>query len=232
MKLAVFDLDGTLTKTFAVDGDCFLQAFVDALGIDHVNSNWAEYEHVTDSGVTNEVFARKFGRLPEPTEVSRFIDRFVESLQVRGNEGEVGEVPGATALLESFRAPSDWRPAIATGGWQRSARLKTRLAGIDADGIPAAFAEDGPSREAIVRTAIDRASFQYQQERFERIVSVGDAVWDVDTAKRLDLPFVGVERDERAGQLSERGASHVLRDFLDRPDCLACLEEATVPGNP
>ena len=230
MKLAVFDLDGTLTKTFAVDGECFLQAF-DTLGIDDVNSNWSDYEQVTDSGVMNEVFFSKFGRLPKPAEISKFVGLFVEILtkRCRTNENDFREIPGASSLLASFRAPSEWRAAIATGGWQLSGQFKSRNAGIDVDGVPAAFAEDGPSRASIVQTAIEKASLFYHQEAFEKVVSVGDAPWDVHTAKRLHLPFVGVGFGDRAGQLRALGASHVLEDYLDHQNCLLCLEEAKVP---
>jgi len=43
VTLVVFDLDGTLTRTFAVDGDCYLQAFDKSLGIRDVNDNWSGY---------------------------------------------------------------------------------------------------------------------------------------------------------------------------------------------
>lgn len=55
VTLVVFDLDGTLTRTFAVDGDCYLQAFDKSLGVKDVNDKWSEYEHVTDLGVMQEV---------------------------------------------------------------------------------------------------------------------------------------------------------------------------------
>jgi len=51
MNLAVFDLDGTLTTTFAVDVQCFVQAFRIALNIERLNTNWTEYHDVTDSGL-------------------------------------------------------------------------------------------------------------------------------------------------------------------------------------
>jgi phosphoglycolate phosphatase-like HAD superfamily hydrolase len=147
----------------------------------------------------------------------------------RLSHGEFGEVPGANSFLTSLGPPSDWRAAIATGGWRPSAELKLRTAGIDAGEIPAAFAEDGPSRESIVGAAIERASVRYKQVAFEKIVLVGDAVWDVHTAKRLDLPFVGVGRDDRAARLCDFGAGCVLVDFIDHQNCLYSLEEAVVP---
>jgi phosphoglycolate phosphatase-like HAD superfamily hydrolase len=231
MKFAVFDIDGTLTKTFAVDGECYQQAFVATFGIDSINSDWADYDHVTDSGVMNAVFNARFGRIPDSSEISGFVERFVELLQerYRSSEAEFHEVPGATFLFVRFGPPSAWRAAIATGGWKASAEFKLRTAGISVKYIPAAFAEDGPSRTAIVRTAVERALSSYGQKAFEKIVSVGDAIWDVDAARQLDLPFVGVGEDDRAVQLRNVGASHVIENLVDHDNFFSSLEAATVP---
>jgi hypothetical protein len=40
MNLAIFDIDGTLTESVAVDEVCFVQAFRDVLGIERINTNW------------------------------------------------------------------------------------------------------------------------------------------------------------------------------------------------
>ena len=37
MKLVVFDLDGTLTRTNDVDGECFVRAFMETLQLPEVN---------------------------------------------------------------------------------------------------------------------------------------------------------------------------------------------------
>jgi len=47
MKLRICDLDGTLTSTFLVDEECFVQAFADVFSVRDLNTNWMEYEHVT-----------------------------------------------------------------------------------------------------------------------------------------------------------------------------------------
>ena len=49
----------------------------------------------------------------------------------------------------------------------------------------------------------------------EKIVSVGDAIWDIRTAHRLELPFVGGD-DQRAQALRGHGASHVIENFPQR----------------
>jgi phosphoserine phosphatase len=60
MKLIVFDLDGTLTATNAVDDECFARALHIVFDIDLINTNWTAYSHVTDAGV----MAVAFGQVP------------------------------------------------------------------------------------------------------------------------------------------------------------------------
>jgi len=139
------------------------------------------------------------------------------------------EVDGASSFLAELRRNSEWGVALATGGWKLSAELKIRSASLPLKDVPAAFAEDGPSREAIIQTAIARASAWYQRREFERIVSIGDAVWDVKTAKQLNLPFPGIADEPRATLLRDYGAGHVVGDFLDQIQCLRYLDNAIVP---
>jgi phosphoglycolate phosphatase-like HAD superfamily hydrolase len=231
MKLVVFDLDGTLTQTSAVDEECFGRALAEGLGIDSVNTNWLDYEHVTDLGVFSEVFRHHRGCAPDASDVAEFVECFVELLSRGYGEAKeaLGEVQGATAFLRALKEQTDWVIAVATGSFERSARVKLAAAGIDAFECAAAFAEDGPSREGIVNAAIRRALEQHQRRQFERIVLVGDAAWDVHTATRLDLPLVGVGVGSRAEQMFAMGTTHVLQNYLDHDRCLRYLVEAAVP---
>jgi beta-phosphoglucomutase-like phosphatase (HAD superfamily) len=83
VTLVVFDLDGTLTRTCAVDGDCYLRAFDKSFGVKDVDDKWSEYEHVSDIGVMQEVFQSRFGRAPDPTEIEAFVECFVGLLRGR-----------------------------------------------------------------------------------------------------------------------------------------------------
>lgn len=49
MKLAVFDIDGTLTHTMGVTDALFVRVVSDALGVDSVSRDWSSYPHVTDA---------------------------------------------------------------------------------------------------------------------------------------------------------------------------------------
>jgi phosphoglycolate phosphatase-like HAD superfamily hydrolase len=116
---------------------------------------------------------------------------------------------------------------IATGSWRSSAELKLAAAGLE-DAVPL-FACDGrPAREAIVTAAIDSIAGTATAP-LQRMVSIGDGVWDVRTAARLGLPFLGVGRDEMAERLRRAGAQIVLPDFADLEHAVYCLETAAVP---
>jgi phosphoglycolate phosphatase-like HAD superfamily hydrolase len=231
MKLVVFDFDGTLARTDGVDGECFTQALEEALQLRDFSTEWTDYEHVTDEGVTRQIFMEHFGRHPHDEERKRVIEHFVGLLNSRcaANNLEFSEVPGAASLVNQLREGGEWAVALATGAWRRSVEFKIQRAGLPITDIPSAFAEDGPSRESIVLTAIERASAHYRQQRFERIISLGDALWDVRTARKLGLPFLGIAEEPRASALRKDGASHVIEDYRNVAQCLQYFAEARRP---
>jgi phosphoglycolate phosphatase-like HAD superfamily hydrolase len=226
MNLAIFDIDGTLTESVAVDELCFVQAFRDVLGIGSINTNWLDYAFPTDSGLTLEICRQHLGRDPVGAEVRRLQARFAELLcaAVAGAGQPIREIPGAAALLHSLGAHCRWRVAIATGGWSVSARFKLASAGLPVDGFPWATGDDAWDRVDILRTAIRRAREHYGQDAFERVVYVGDGVWDVRAAKALGIGFLGLATGTKAVRLLEEGASCVLPDLSDPVRLVECLE--------
>ena len=231
MKLVVFDVDGTLTQTLRVDAECFILAVSEVVSLTTLDRNWSDYEHVTHEGILRELFLRHRGRLPEPEQSRSIADRLVELLMTRHEPDGTAfaEVPCAGSLVRYLREKASWGVAIATGSWRRSAEFKMHRAQLPASGIPAAFAEDGPSREAIVRTAIERAGASYKQSQFDRVVCVGDTLSDLRAARNLGLPFLGVGSGQRAGLLRDNGASRVIEDYCDREQCLRYMDEVKTP---
>ena len=115
---------------------------------------------------------------------------------------------------------------IATGAWAASAALKIRAASLPP--LPLASSDDHPTRQGIVERALALATEHYGGLSFSRIVLVGDAPWDVDVARKLQLPFVGIAAGQRDA-LTACGASHVLQDFASFDAVVAALESADVP---
>jgi beta-phosphoglucomutase-like phosphatase (HAD superfamily) len=69
MKLAIFDIDGTLTQTNDIDTQCYVKAFAEEFQITGINTNWSDYGHTTDSAISIQIFQDFWGRAPKEEEL-------------------------------------------------------------------------------------------------------------------------------------------------------------------
>lgn len=229
MPMAVFDIDGTLTRTTGIDDHCFLDAVQAVFGLTGIDDDWANYPHATDTGLLDHVPRRYLGRGPTAEEAARFQAYFLDLLRTQAAPaGRVQEVAGAGAVIAALRARG-WIVALATGAWRESARIKLGAAGLDLEHLPAAFADDAAPRADISAFAIARGlgtTFDPRREPAAAFVSrvraqaggivyVGDGVWDLRTSHDLGLGFVGVRVNDDPARLLAEGADprHIVRDF-------------------
>jgi phosphoglycolate phosphatase-like HAD superfamily hydrolase len=208
-RLVLFDIDGTLTATNDVDTECYTRAVAEALGLTATDIAWSESPHISDTGIARWLWMQHRGCLPSENELSAVRARLVELLddQCRQNPDRFRAVTGAADAVERLHADG-WVIALATGGWGPSARLKLAAARLPAD-LPIFCSDDAFERETIVSLARDHC-VRAAGGAFDRVVSVGDGVWDVRTAGQLGLPFVGVATGAKAERLKALGASHVI----------------------
>ena len=215
-RIAVFDIDGTLTDTNPVDEECYLTAIRDELGWE-VGPGWDGLDDVTDAQILRALWARERAD-PFPKSLERsVIRRFLELLEHEAVERphRFAAVPGARHAFDLVRRLG-WSPAIATGAWRESALLKLRAADIPFAGVPLSTSSDEVARAAIIRRLLPGATTQDPKAA----VYFGDAVWDVRAAGILGIRFVGVGHGRAAERLRAAGAPIVIRDF-DDPDTVA-----------
>ena len=141
MRLVIFDVDGTLTQTMETDAECFVRSLDEVCGFSHVETDWSRYRHATDSGVFQEIYESRTGRLPSSIEISAFRQHFVGLLAQVSSRVPFAPVTGAPVLLSRLAANREHRVAFATGAWRDGARLKMRSAGLCYDDYPAASSE-------------------------------------------------------------------------------------------
>jgi HAD superfamily hydrolase (TIGR01549 family) len=131
---------------------------------------------------------------------------------------DVHLLPGARALLDALRHRGV-TPVLASSAIPRHAERAFDLLGADRRAGAATTAEDAeeskPDPELIV-TAIERV-------RGSEACVIGDAVWDVEAAKRAGLPAYGVlSGGNPRSELIEAGAREV---YADTADLLAHLDD-------
>ncbi len=215
--LVVFDVDGTLCDTEAVDDDCFARVCAERLGL-HALPAWSDFAEVTGGAILTELWRRVHGRPPSAEESAGFAEREAQVF-----EQELARAPqrfAAVAGAGPLLARLGPRHAIATGGWRRSAELKLAAAGLPAEGL-LATAEDSAERVRLFALARERGEARLG-ERCARVALVGDGLWDARVAATLGWSFVGVGRGARAARLREAGAVVVASD-LREPELLAPL---------
>jgi len=228
-KLAIFDVDGTLLDNMEIEDACYAAALQDVLELPSLDTDWTRYEHVSDAAIAVEAYRRHYGSDPAAAQLEATIARFVRLLgdAHRSDSQAIRPVAGAVDLFEAL-LERGWAVAIATGAWRRASELKLSAGGVPYTGVPMATSEDGPARASIVSAARTRAEHLHGVERFERVVSVGDGVWDVLAARDLGLPFVGVGPGGRAERLRAAGVGVILEDYADIGATVAALETATI----
>jgi phosphoglycolate phosphatase-like HAD superfamily hydrolase len=227
-RLALFDIDGTLTATNEVDDECYTEAVAAELGVSASQIDWSDAPHITDTGIARWLWTWHRERLPTETELYAIKARFVTLLheRFRSQPDRFLAVAGAAQSLPRLRADG-WALALATGGWGESARMKLRAARLPI-AMPLFCSDHAFTREQIIALAWEHAA-RSAGGPFERVVSIGDGVWDLTAASILDMPFVGVGVGAKAHRLSALGASHVLEHLQYHP-LRESLESCRVPG--
>ena len=115
--LVIFDVDGTLCDTTAVDEECYLKACREVLVFDPETIDWIDAPQITDTAIVQWLWSMCLGRRANLEEVSAVQNRFVELLSRASvqSPNRFRAISGAPEMLGSL--PSyGWKFTAATGG--------------------------------------------------------------------------------------------------------------------
>lgn len=190
MHLVMFDIDGTLVDSAGFDTELYVEAVRDVLNVS-IDSDWNSYEHVSDSGILEQVLrdARLDG---EPKELAaRVQERFVALVSdyLRRAPSAVREVAGAKRLVDRLLELPGVRVGVATGGWEPTAKLKLAHVGIEIERLGFASSSDARARTDIMLLAAQRA---LRGAPCARATYFGDGAWDLRASAALGYDFVAV----------------------------------------
>ncbi|MBT8107826.1 MAG: HAD family hydrolase [Gammaproteobacteria bacterium] len=187
MRAVIFDIDGTLLHSAAVDDALYRQAVHTVLGEVRLRPTLHDYPLVTDTGILQQIFVDN-DISTEDGLLETIRSTFVDLLHGHVCEhGPFMEIPGATELLRELRDSDSHAVAMATGGWRQSAEFKLSSAGIDYANIPLATANEHHERTAIMEIALSGLG-----GTFDSVTYYGDGPWDRDACRALGWEFVAV----------------------------------------
>jgi Predicted phosphatases len=189
-NLFMLDVDGTLVDSCQMDHECFSQAIEAVTGLS-IPDNLGSYTNVTDAGIIEELIDTH-GLNHDKIRLFREIKRvFTQKLAVAMAEKGLAPIPGAIEFIEHMRHVPSVELAIATGGWEETARMKLKAAGFNIDGIVFSSCSDAMSRSEVMALAAFRAKQDYGVY-FDRRIYFGDGVWDKQATQSLNYEFVAV----------------------------------------
>jgi phosphoglycolate phosphatase-like HAD superfamily hydrolase len=202
----LFDLDGTLVDTGYIHAICWWEAL-------------RQYDHVVPMAAIHRAIGMGSDKL---------LDHILGSDRDTTDDDDLSTahgalfatwytricpLPGARDLLAKC-AELGLTVVIATSAKERDlAALRTVL---DADSFideitTAADANESKPSPDILSTALDKGGL-----RADRVVFVGDAVWDVIASKKLGIPCIGLESGGTSeAELREAGAVEIWKDPAD-----------------
>lgn len=229
MILIIFDVDGTLVFSEKLDSKCFATTYQQVYGLPFPTIDWRKYPHVSDTTIFKTVIQEHFNRAATEAEEERFRQKFVANITENRKKTpiEFKAVPFAKQTIERLLADDRFIVGVATGGWKAPAIVKLNFVNIPTAPLIISGADGKITRDDITNETIINAKKQY--DNIERIVYVGDAIWDVTTTKNMGLPLIGIRRKGDIEFLSDLGVDLVLKDYEDYDTFLEGVFNVGVP---
>ncbi|MEO0510936.1 MAG: HAD family hydrolase [Verrucomicrobiota bacterium] len=221
MKLIIFDIDGTLTQTNTVDTLCFTEALATFFDTSDFDTDWKNYKHVSDSGITKEIAKRLWGRSLTAEESSQLEELFISILSAHP-ANSFAPILGAERFIELLKKTETYQIALATGCWKSSAIHKLEKAKIDHTNVPLATSSDSPDRANIMKEARIRAINHYGLEVIEETLYFGDAVWDVRACGNLNWRMIGI--GENINTLKKIRPISVFEDYTQPREIIETID--------
>lgn len=208
-NLIIFDIDDTLTKSENQHQTAYVKTMQD-FGIKNINHDWKNYLHHTDSYILKENYEANFK--------NEFNFDFIPSFEEKMNASILGlskteEIKGASKIVHFFMKETDYAICFATGSLLKPAITKLEQASINF--VPELVEASNMlySREEIVNSAIEKAKRYFNVDEFENIISVGDGIWDLKTARNLGIHFLGI-RDKNLTDFKKENIKSHITDWI------------------
>lgn len=209
--LFVFDIDGTITDTVLDHQKAFAQSLKE-IGVENIRDDFNQFLHHTDSFISKTIYEKETHLAFNAEKQNAFEARLTEKIL----QLSIHEIPGASQLLKRLRLQNKVTIVFATGALRTTAEYKLKALKIPFEPWQLVASDSIQERENIVKQAISNALKLSSFEQFERIIAVGDGLWDLKAAQHLGLEFIGIGKKHQQTLLNH-GADQLYADWTDFP---------------
>lgn len=214
MRLALFDIDGTLILTGGAGMRAFYRAVQQVFGI-RVDGEVIPPDGKTDPLIAKELLEH-FGQSHLWNEESRaqlftgYLGYLEEEMERARACGEIRVLPGVRELLDRLIAESDFAVGLVTGNLEQGARIKLAWAGLAGYFGFGGYGSDSEDRTTLIRLAMQRGAQLVVPADVEASFVLGDTPLDILHGRAAGASVVAVA--------SARYSTGALRSY--NPDLL------------
>ena len=219
MRLALFDIDGTLLLSDGAGRRAIHRALLEVFG--GVGPEDHRFDGKTDPQIVRELM-RHEGHDDEHIDarMNRLLERYVTYLaeEMGDPRHEPQMLPGVVPLLEALDARDDVVLGLLTGNLFEGARVKLAGVGIDPDlFVVGAFGSDHENRPELPEIALARANERLGLTlRGADVVVIGDTPADVTCGRGIGARAIGVATGRfSTEELLGHGAAAAFGDLSD-----------------
>lgn len=189
-KLAVFDIDGTLTDTVALHETVFTEAvrFCGLLG-GCFYTHYSPAERYTDLHILKNVFDES-GIDLTLDKVDEFERLLLSLTQEKFNQ--INQINGAIDFVNFLCQETDYAIAYATSSFRLVAELKLSIGFPLNEKISLSACNTEFLLENIIGDVIETAKSTHTIDKFERVIVFGDGRWDKQAAEYHLADFIGI----------------------------------------
>ena len=209
-NLIVFDIDDTLTKSENQHQTAYVNTMID-FGITEINKDWESYSNVTDSHILKLNYEANFNKKFDLDFIPDFEKKMTERML---NLPKTEEIKGAARIVDFFMKETEYAICFATGSLLQPALEKLAQANINFVPNLVEASNTIYTRENIVKSAMEKAKNYFQVKEFGHVISVGDGIWDLKTAKNLGVHFLGI-RDKNLASFKQENIKSHITDWLN-----------------
>ena len=210
MRLALFDIDGTLVT----DGGAAREAYASALAAVYgLRADLRRYDFSgrTDPQITHMVLGDAgFSADAIDAAMPRLWEHYLDALE-RSAPGRVRVLAGVPALLDALAGDGRVILGLLTGNIERGARIKLGNASLN-DYFPfGAFGSDSADRELLPPIAVERAS-RIERYRFAArdVVIIGDSIYDIRCGVPHDATTIAIASGKTPAEILRAENPHYL----------------------
>jgi len=202
MNLFIFDIDGTILNSLNIDDGCFRDTLESIYNVKTDDIQWSKSKNETsgtDSGILNWLSDYYLKKILSDEEAEYFKKMFHSLLETEFKKYSIEnlEIPGVLNILD-YLINKKCCVSIATGSWYQSALLKLGSIGIPENRFPISASDNFLWRIDIIKESIIQSEEFYlnkfdSEKYFDKVIYIGDGIWDLKTAKELNIEFIGID---------------------------------------